>query len=115
VRPNWLLALLFSTALAVTAMLAGCGSGANPRFDALPGPLSTLDLAIAAADEAAPLSADEWASLESMHDHYLTDFDRLRVEAIAPLVREVRARKESEWVGDMETLVRSIPNTSSVR
>jgi hypothetical protein len=106
VRPNWLLALLFSTALAVTALLAGCGSGENPRFDALPGPLSTLDLAIAAADEAAPLSADEWASLESMHDHYLTDFDRLRVEAIAPLVREVRAREESEWVGDIETLGR---------
>ncbi len=105
-RPNWLLALLFSTALAVTVLLAGCGSGANPRFDALPGPISTLDLAIAAADEAAPLSADEWASLESMHDHYLTDFDRLRVEAIAPLVREVRAREESEWVGDLETLGR---------
>jgi len=106
VRPKWLLALLFSTALAVMVLLAGCGSGANPRFDALPGPLSTLDLAIAAADEAAPLSADEWASLESMHDHYLTDFDRLRVEAIAPLVREVRAREESEWVGDLETLGR---------
>ncbi len=105
-RPNWLLALLFSTALAVTVLLAGCGSGANPRFDALPGPISTLDLAIAAADEAAPLSADEWASLESMHDHYLTDFDRLRVEAITPLVREVRAREESEWVGDLETLGR---------
>ena len=105
-RTNWLLALLFSTALAVTVLLAGCGSGANPRFDALPGPISTLDLAIAAADEAAPLSADEWASLESMHDHYLTDFDRLRVEAIAPLVREVRAREESEWVGDLETLGR---------
>ena len=105
-RPNWLLALLFSTALAVMVLLAGCGSGANPRFDALPGPISTLDLAIAAADEAAPLSADEWASLESMHDHYLTDFDRLRVEAIAPLVREVRAREESEWVGDLETLGR---------
>ncbi len=105
-RPNWLIALLFSTALAVMVLLAGCGSGANPRFDALPGPISTLDLAIAAADEAAPLSADEWASLESMHDHYLTDFDRLRVEAIAPLVREVRARDESEWVGDLETLGR---------
>ncbi len=101
-----LLALLISTALAVTVLLAGCGPGTGPRFDALPSPLRTLDLAIAAADETTPLSADEWATLESMHDHYLTDFDRLRVEAIAPLVREVRSREESEWINDIEALGR---------
>lgn len=106
VRTDRLIALLFSTTLTLTVLLAGCGSGMLPRFDSLPGPVRTIDLAIAAADETTPLSADEWATLESMHDHYLMDFDRLRVEAIAPFVREVRSREESEWIDDMETVAR---------
>ena len=80
---------LFLAILALAA-LAGCGSRDETRFDAMPGPLRTVDFAVAARDERPPLSEDEWASVDAMHDRYLLDFDRLRQEVLAPLAREVR-------------------------
>lgn len=99
------LALLILAAVALVA-IAGCRSGAEPRFDAVPGPLRTVDLAVAAADEPTPLSADEWALLEALHDKYLTEYDRLRIEAIAPLVQAVRQDEQRRWMEDQQALSR---------
>ena len=92
--------LLGSLLGAGIAGLAACGSGAEQRYDALPGPVRTVDLAIAASEEQRPLSEDEWASLESMHDRYLTEFDRLREETLGPLAREVRAAPADQLAQD---------------
>ena len=45
-------------------------------------------------NEPTALTDDEWASLESLHDRYLADFDRLRLEVMVPLVREAQAAKD---------------------
>ncbi|MFO0962115.1 MAG: hypothetical protein U0625_04335 [Phycisphaerales bacterium] len=95
--------------LAITAALlalAACGRPNDPRFDAIPGPLSTVDIAIAVASEPQPLTLDEWASLEALHDRYLIDYDRLRIEVIAPLVQEVRRDHKREWMEDPQALAR---------
>jgi hypothetical protein len=80
---------LLAAALIALAVAPGCGAPDDTRFDAMPGPLRTVDLAVAASLEATPLSEDEWASLEAMHDRYLQDFDVVRRDTVAPLAREV--------------------------
>jgi len=67
-----------------------------PRYDTLPPPLRTIDLAAAAADEPVPLTAAEWKAMDAAHDRYLQGFDALRAEAIAPLVVVARAQA-SGW------------------
>jgi len=81
-------------ALAAIVALPGCGASDEPRFNCLPAPISTVDLAASAASESAAITDDEWASLESLHDRYLADFDRLRLEVMVPLVREAQAAKD---------------------
>ncbi len=99
--------LLLGSLLATgIAALAACGSGAEQRYDALPGPVRTVDLAMAAAEEQRPLSEDEWASLEAMHDRYLTEFDRLREETLVPLSREVRAVPADQLAQDANAMSR---------
>ena len=78
-----------AAALIALAVAPGCGAPDGTRFDAMPGPLRTVDFAVAAALESTPLSEDEWASLEAMHDRYLQEFDIVRRETVAPLAREV--------------------------
>lgn len=92
--------------VAMLAALAACGGAADQRYDALPGPLRTVDLAVSAADEARPLSEDEWASLEAMHDRYLLDFDRLREELLVPLAREVRSIPPEQLSQDAPAMAR---------
>ena len=92
--------------VAALAALPACGGGADQRFDALPGPLRTVDLAVSAAEEDRPLSEDEWASLESLHDRYLLDFDRLREEVLAPLAKEVRAIPAEQLSQDAPAMAR---------
>ena len=87
-------------ALAAVVALPGCGASDEPRFNCLPAPISTVDLAVSAASESTALTEDEWASLESLHDRYLGDFDRLRVEVMAPLVREAQDMKDVQRDAD---------------
>jgi hypothetical protein len=87
-------------ALAAIVALPGCGASDEPRFNCLPAPISTVDLAVSAASESAALTDDEWASLESLHDRYLADFDRLRLEVMVPLVREAQAAKDVQRDAD---------------
>ena len=94
------LAWIALAALAAMAALPGCGASDEPRFNCLPAPISTVDLAVSAASESAVLTEDEWASLESLHDRYLTDFDRLRLEVMVPLVREAQAAKDVQRDAD---------------
>ena len=100
--------LLGPAAAALLALLAaaGCGSPDETRFDAIPGPLRTADIAAAAAVEEVPLSEDEWASIESMHDRYLQDFDAVRRDTLAPLAREVREALGADLADDGATLAR---------
>jgi hypothetical protein len=67
-----------------------------PRYDTLPPPLRTIDLAAAAADEPVPLTAAEWKAIDAAHARYLQGSDALRAEAIAPLVVVARAQA-SGW------------------
>lgn len=85
---------------ALSLALAACSGGSQPRFDAVPGPVRTLDLAAAAADEPDPLSPDEWRAVDRAHDAYLAAFDQVRSESIAPLVRDARAREQKELERD---------------
>lgn len=85
---------------ALSLALAACSGWSQPRFDAVPGPVRTLDLAAAAADEAEPLTPDEWRAVDRAHDAYLAAFDQVRSEAIAPLVRDARAREQKELERD---------------
>ena len=87
-------------AFAAMVALPGCGASDEPRFNCLPAPISTVDLAVSAASESAALTDDEWASLESLHDRYLADFDRLRLEVMVPLVREAQAAKDVQRDAD---------------
>ncbi|MFM9169179.1 MAG: hypothetical protein ACKOTD_03400 [Phycisphaerales bacterium] len=66
----------------------------------MPGPVRTLDLAAAAADEPEPLAPDEWRAVDRAHDAYLAAFDQVRSESIAPLVRDARAREQKELERD---------------
>lgn len=101
----------WSAGLAATALLAlltaaGCGSRDDTRFDALPGPIRTVDFAVAATVEETPLSEDEWASIEAMHDRYLQDFDAVRRDVLSPLARDVRDARENKLSEDARALAR---------
>jgi hypothetical protein len=85
---------------ALSLALAACSGWSQPRFDAVPGPVRTLDLAAAAADEPEPLTPDEWRAVDRAHDAYLAAFDQVRSESIAPLVRDARAREQKELERD---------------
>ena len=85
---------------ALSVALAACSGWSQPRFDAVPGPVRTLDLAAAAADEAQPLTPDEWRAVDRAHDAYLPAFDQVRSESIAPRVRDARARQQKELERD---------------
>ena len=85
---------------ALSLALAACSGWSQPRFDAVPGPVRTLDLAAAAADEAEPLTPDEWRAVDRAHDAYLAAFDQVRSDSIAPLVRDARAREQKELERD---------------
>lgn len=91
--------------LAAAAPLAGCG-GSPFRFDALPGPITTVDVAVAASGEQVPLSADEWSAVDHVLDGYLADFERLRGESIAPLVLEARRSAGDDLSSRADALAR---------
>jgi hypothetical protein len=59
-----------------------------------------MDLAASAADEPEPLTPDEWRAVDRAHDAYLAGFDQVRSEAIAPLVRDARAREQADLERD---------------
>ena len=88
VLPARLAALLSLALLAITAW--GCGRWVETRFDAVPGPVRTRDLATAAAAESAPLTPAEWQAVDRVHDAYLTAFDALRAELLVSVVRDAR-------------------------
>lgn len=88
VHPLRVVALLACAAL--MALAGGCGGRTQPRFDALPGPVGTTELAAAALAEPEPLTLEEWARLDALHDAYLADFDALRAATLAPLARDAR-------------------------
>lgn len=85
---------------ALSLALAACSGWSQPRFDAVPGPVRTMDLAASAADEPEPLTPDEWRAVDRAHDAYLAGFDQVRSEAIAPLVRDARAREQADLERD---------------
>jgi hypothetical protein len=97
---------LATTALLALLAAAGCGSGDDTRFDALPDPIRTVDFAAAAAVEDPPLTEDEWASIEAMHDRYLQDFDAVRRDVLAPLARDVRDARRKNLPDDGTALAR---------
>ncbi|NBQ14484.1 MAG: hypothetical protein EBU31_07700 [Proteobacteria bacterium] len=47
------LARIALAALAAVVLLPGCGASDEPRFNCLPAPISTVDLAVSAASESA--------------------------------------------------------------
>lgn len=89
-RVHPLRALTLVAIAALLALAGGCGGRTQPRFDALPGPVRTQDLAAAALAEPAPLALEEWAAVDALHDAYLAEFDALRAESLAPLARDAR-------------------------
>lgn len=89
-RVHPLRALTLVAIAALLALAGGCGGRTQPRFDALPGPVRTQDLAAAALAEPAPLALEEWVAVDALHDAYLAEFDALRAEALAPLARDAR-------------------------
>lgn len=98
--------LILAVLALATALATGCRPSVEPRFDAVPGPVRTVDIAIAAAEEPQPLTPDEWAAVDAVHDRYLVDFDRLRTEVLAPLVQAVRADRTQAWMKDGAALAR---------
>ncbi len=88
VLPARLIALLFVTLVAT--MASGCGRWVETRFDAVPGPVRSRDLATAAGAEAAPLTPAEWQAVDRVHDAYLMAFDALRAELLVSVVRDAR-------------------------
>lgn len=97
---------LAATALLALLAAAGCGSRDDTRFDALPDPVRTVDFAAAARAEDPPLTEDEWATLEAMHDRYLQDFDAVRRDVLAPLARDVREARLGNLSDDGVALAR---------
>ncbi|MSR18615.1 MAG: hypothetical protein EXS00_05520 [Phycisphaerales bacterium] len=94
--------LVFALAL---LLVAGCGGPPSPRFDRLPRPITTEQIAATLLE-----SAPNWPLIDQAHDAYLLAFDELRVRMLAPLALRVLDKADRAWTEDpvqLEQLARA--------